>query len=128
MRATHLGLLMLTALVLAVGAWEIAYSGTDGHAPSLAPTRYEYAVAVLGESKLAFFEAARETVFTPPTQSLPNHIAMEGVDTTYYQASTTPRHSSVPGVLNLLGAQGWEAVSIMSSTTGVLVLMKRPAP
>lgn len=88
--------------------------------------QYEYLLLVLDDQRPAVLTAGERVEIQPPARLPSGRISDPGVSNSNYSLRTIEeRHVSV-GALNILGDQGWEAVSTVPyGNGGTAVLMKR---
>ncbi len=119
--------MVLAAAVVAATLWALA--GRAGAQQTRLPpviARWEYATAYIGEGKPVVREQSQVTTLRPPSSSLSTGQSRRQDQAGVYTRQIVPERNHDVFALNLLGAAGWEAVSMSPRGEGFLVLLKRP--
>ena len=117
-----LGLAVAASVVWAIGG-RVAADGTP--VPPVV-ARWEYATAYIGEGKPVIRRQLHVTTFRPPSSSLSTGLTRRRDERGLYVEQIDPQRDHDLFALDVLGAAGWEAVSMTPSGKGHLVLLKRP--
>ena len=118
-----LGIIGLTCAVTVVALWQGA--GADG-ADGGSRLRWEYAQLRVRGTKIVFCQGTQESVVTPASDRLPSRQISSGPNTARYVVNTAAKRNHAMASLDVFGREGWEAVSVISTETEMVVLMKRP--
>lgn len=117
--------IVLPAIVLGAGAWAVSRSITTPAPDRPAQAKWAYARLYIGDGKAVFFEAGKQSTVSPPLNRLSGNVTRgEPAGEGYTVAAKMVRDHDV-AALNLVGSQGWEAVSVTPKGKGLLVLLKR---
>lgn len=121
-KAKWMMLLGAGALAAAV-AWPYRHAGGGGR-PGQGRWRYAR-LRVLG-SKVEFIEAERRLTVHPPVNAPSGNVHRADRSGERYTVTEKVVRDEALGALDLFGARGWQAVSVMPQGEGYVVLLKRP--
>lgn len=119
---------LFIAFLIGGAAWLTRDASAQLQGPFAGEPQYEYLLLVLDDNRPVALTAGERVEIVPPARLPSGRIDDPGVSNNSYSVRTVDeRHVSV-GALNLLGEQGWEAVSTVPYGNGATaVLLKRRA-
>ena len=125
MMKSRLTWMVAAAAVLVVSAWAVR-RGTSASTTPQPGTKWAYARVVIRGGTVTLHEAEKESTVQPPQNRLSGNIARGNISGDQYTMSSKVVRDNEIGALNLLGSQGWEAVSVTGTGNDRTILMKRP--
>ena len=118
-----LGIIGVVCAVTVIALWQGAgAAGADGESR----VRWEYAQFRVQGTRIVFCQGTQESIVIPASDRLPSRQSSGGPNTAQYVLKTTAKRNHTVASLDVFGREGWEAVSVTSVGTEMVVLMKRP--
>ncbi len=122
-RQTFLAAAVVGILVTALGYFSVIAPASAQQRPGL--NRWEYAQLLIAPDKWVFIQRDSESNILPPRNPLSGNVVRGSRKGTQYATTVTFVRNNDVGTLNIVGADGWEAVSTTTVDKGLLVLLKR---
>ena len=124
MTKSKLTWLVAVAAVLVVSTWAVR-RGRSADPTAQSSTKWAYARIVIAGGKVTIHEADKQSTVQAPQNRLSGNVARGNISGDRYTVSSKVARDDEMGAMNLLGSQGWEAVSVRRMGADVIILMKR---